>query len=136
MVGAFVILWLGIQRCLCLLIPQIACDGGLDPGKTWCRTQGNSWSIFAVALNLGFIGFVVMVFCMAVSGLVFHLSGGWSDLVAGTSKPLDVLTSPLVFNLGVVSGLIVIATHLVIVSMLGLIHAQLVQEETTTAGSI
>ncbi len=121
---------------LCLLIPQVACDGGLDPGKTWRRTQGNTWRIFSVALNLGFIGFVVMVLCLTVSGLVFYLSGGWSDLIAGTSEPLDVLTSSLVITLGIVSGLIVIAAHLVIVSMLGLIHAQLVQEETTTAGPI
>lgn len=116
---------------LCLLIPQVACDGGLDPGKTWRRTEGNTWRIFSVALNLGFIGFVVMMLCLAVSGLVFYLSGGWTDLMAGTSKPQDVLTSPLVITLGVLSSLIVVAAHLVIVSMLGLIHAQLVQEETS-----
>lgn len=116
---------------LCLLIPQVACDGGLDPAKTWRRTEGNTWRIFAVALNLGFIGFVVMVFCLAVSGLVFYLSGGWTDLMTGTSEAMDVLTSPLVLVLIVVSGLIAVAAHLVIVSMLGLIHAQLVQEETT-----
>lgn len=119
---------------LCLLIPQVACDGGLDPGKTWRRTEGNTWRIFSVALNLGFIGFigfVVMVLCLAASGLVFYLSGGWSDLMAGNSEPFDVLTSPLVITLGVLSSLIVVAAHLVIVSMLGLIHAQLVQEETT-----
>jgi hypothetical protein len=106
---------------LSLLLPQVACDGGLDLMKVWRRTEGSTWRICAVALNVG-------SFCAVLVLLWFILTGFLIGATAEINTPGDLVAlakAPPTILLGALTLLVLPAVNLFLVSMLGLLHAQL-----------
>ena len=126
MLVLYVALFVVITR-LALLFPQVACNGGLDLFAVWWRTRGNTWRIFCVALNIGFLSFVVLLIGMALVGFVLYaaMPEGVFKRDADIEQAIaDML--PLWIILSSLFNVLFVAGHVVFAAMLGLIHAQVV----------
>jgi len=122
----FVALFVVVLR-LCLLIPQVACDGGLNLAETWRRTRGNTWRIFAASLNVGVAALFVYLLALLITGGLAYLFFVPGDLFESGREPVQIILDlvPFWFVLMNVGNIFFFVVHVVFVAMLALIHAQL-----------
>ena len=85
-----------------LLVPHVACDGGIDPATVWRMSRGQTWPVFGVLGVVSMAGALLVLLAalpFVIAGFLHGSLDGTMILIGGLGWIVNMVTSGIALTL-------------------------------------